>query len=162
MDDMKTWAFTICAAGIVGGIVTILSPKKYEKTIKLIYGALFLLCIFAPMKKIAFKFGADLSFFDANKSIESRVEDKTKEIFLKQASENIKNVIINELLSIDIKTERVIVTLDIDSENNIKSLGIKLNLPNIYKSREDEIQTLIYEKTKVNAQISFTGEEKCM
>ncbi|MEF9983781.1 MAG: hypothetical protein RR806_06070 [Oscillospiraceae bacterium] len=160
MNDIKNWAFTLCTACIVGGIVMILSPNKYERILKLLVGTVFLLCIFYPIKNIVLRFNTDNIILEDNKSLEDSCKEKTKEIFLKSASDNIKNVIIEELASIDIKADRIIVLLDLDDKFNVNVMNVEIDFPSRYEASEEKIKSRLIEKTKLSYNFNFIGEDK--
>lgn len=53
MESVKTWAFSVCCAAIVGGMMNILLPKSnLQKIYKTVFCVFFLCVILSPVLKI--------------------------------------------------------------------------------------------------------------
>lgn len=95
MDELKSWATTVCLAALAAGIAGIIAPSgKFEKVYKFAVSLFFLCCMLTPlfsMKNINLG-GFDLSQAQqssSTSSMQSTVNSEAQQM----AEQNIKNLI---------------------------------------------------------------------
>lgn len=95
MDELKSWATTVCLAALAAGIAGIIAPSgKFEKVYKFAVSLFFLCCMLTPlfsMKSINLG-GFDLSQVQqssAASSMQSAVNSEAQQV----AEQNIKDII---------------------------------------------------------------------
>lgn len=158
MFDMKAWGLAICGIVIICGIMEMFFIWKRNNIFKLLTGVVILLVILSPLKNLS-------NMRNSNKeiSIPYEYEEKTKitakNIFLEISAENIKNVIINELLNIDINADKINISIDCDNEYKIIKKDVILIIKNKYKYKENEIKNIIENKLKLPVIIKYSEEK---
>ena len=74
MEQIKTWAFSVCLAVVCGAILNMLAPEgNLQKTFKCIISIFFLCVIIAPVSKI------DIPNFKNTEKIFSEINTETEE-----------------------------------------------------------------------------------
>lgn len=137
MESVKTWAFSVCCAAIVGGIMNILLPKSnLQKIYKTVFCVFFLCVILSPVLKIKtlnrnfFEFdseyGNDLyenKFTDnSEKYIESEII-KSSKIFLQDNGIDYKDISAKVNISDDGSININKFTLTFEKQVNSEFIG---------------------------------------
>ena len=94
MEEIKTWAFSICCASVAGGILNLLLPEgNVQKTYKTVFCIFFLCIIISPLSEINFS----KTDFLKNKNNSFSEEKISENEFIKNSSAYIEEEIINSV-----------------------------------------------------------------
>ncbi len=159
MDIIREWAFSICAAAIAVGILTVIMPESsMNKLIKTVVGVFFVIVIFSPVKVL-------LSGTDSIEvlSVESEVLyedaiDLTNRILNEQAAMQMENLLLNELSVLEIENAHFQIFINTTEELSIHITKIVLTLNEVYKSRESEIRFRLIDELELPVEIIYSRE----
>ena len=157
MDTVRNWAFSICCASLVGGILNFLLPKNdLQKTFKTVF-CVFLLCIIlTPISEINLN---KISF--SGFETENFENEFTENDFTLFSAEYIENELI--LSAKRILEEEQLIAEDIIAKVNISEEGnININeFVLIFKKTEksDSVAERIHSETGIEPEIRILKEE---
>ncbi len=153
MEDVKSWAFSICAAAICGGILNMILPEgSTQKIYKAVFCVFFLSVIIAPITEIKIP-----DFWEIEKSFEEAESFEENE-FAQSTASIIEDKIISDTK--ELLTQKGIIPKDILVKVNILKDGsidinkFVLTLSEQYSGLSEEI----YQKTGVMPKILISGE----
>lgn len=139
MDEIKSWAFSVCSASICGAIMNIILPEgSTQKIFKSVFCVFFLCCVISPLFTMDFfneknilnsfdyeyreKDGIESEIYEsAAKTMESEIRSKTEEILRRENIEfsNI-SVRVNILESGGIEIIEFRITANSDISESVK------------------------------------------
>ena len=156
MEFFKEWAFSICCALIIGGILNMILPSgNMQKIFKTVLCVFFICVIAAPITEIDFsKFRFDYSNSDI---LEIHADENE---FNKISAEYFENEIIkatNEILKNEnLQAEDIYLKINISENGSIDINKFVLNFG--YLENPSEIAEKIHKKTGIKPEIILLGE----
>lgn len=155
MVFIKSWAFSVCCAAIIGGILSSFLPKgNTGKTFKTVLCIFFLCVVISPLSKIDipdfnFEYASENYNFSENEFSKNAVEYVENEILY-----TVQEILISKNMSAE----------DISIQINILENGsIDINKFALTFSAVQDVRSLkneIYQKTGIEPEIIISGEEK--
>lgn len=156
METIRNWAFSVCAAAIVGSVMTILLPEgSIQKTFKTVLCIFFLCTVFSPLSKV--KFPDIKEFFNDNESNETVfVSDDTSYI---KFIENKLSLSVKEALDeAGIKTKDILTKVNISEDGSIYISKFALCIED--NSKSEKAFKIAYEKIGIEPEIILYGEHE--
>lgn len=156
MENIKSWAFSVCCAAMVCGILNMVLPEGSGKKIfKSVLFVFFLCVVISPFSELEYSDVFSLKGNDYNAANDSEEND-----FNEISEEYIENEIIKsteELLTEEgIESEKISVKVNISED---QSIDINSFLVVVFKSADkDELAQKIYNKTGIKPEIIVSGE----
>ncbi|WP_040196966.1 stage III sporulation protein AF [Candidatus Soleaferrea massiliensis] len=151
MDVVKQWAFSACAAVIVGAIIHMMAPNgKFEKIMKLTVSTFFLCCLFSPfiLRSPALSFDVNSFFGEQAGSYASELEGQTNEQLYRQFRITLKEYIEKSLAEIDVVPNITDIEVDEEETDTTKIVkSVEMTLDESYQGREKEIVGTIKDVT---------------
>ena len=154
MDEIKSWAFSVCAAAVVGGIVIMLSPRGGTgKTVRTAV-SLFLLCVMLrPF----------MSGYVHRLSLDSVTESRTVagDNAAEYTVESMKNVLrekIDKILSDNgVKNGRSDIEISIDGDNNMRIERVAIYVPSQYGDKLKRVKEEVFSQLGIRAETGVLG-----
>ena len=157
MEGVKNWAFSVCCAGITGGILELLLPAgSIQKIYKTVF-AVFFLCVFiSPLSEIEFDNIFDSFKFDKTDYVlseENEFDDVSEKYIKNQIADTVKAVLAEEKIIL----KDMALDINISQEGGIYISKFVLifdgtNIP-------DDIADKIFEKTGLLPEIVLSEEK---
>lgn len=157
MESVKTWAFSVCCASIVGGMMDILLPEgSLQKTYKTVFCVFILCVILAPLSEIG-SFDIDI-FKNELEDIEN--EEYSENVFNENSEKYIKDEIVSSVKEIlkeeGVNAEDTFVKVNILNDGSINIIKFTLTFSKMEDA--DLLAEKIYEKTGIKPEIQISGE----
>lgn len=150
MENIASWVMQMCICSVAVVIAENLLPQgNVRKSVYFILGLVVLLCFASPLKNIA---SESFSLQQENMSIQENTawfNRMTDDTFKK----NIKKLIEDCLLKIDVTFEEIEITTDIDEDNCISISSIRITVPDTYKDSIDLISNEVYKNLGLDADV---------
>ena len=133
MDGIRLWAFSICSAAVVGTIVYMIFPKgKLEKIFRFTVTLFFLCSLFSPLIVRTTGFSLNFDFLEPeehqvpeNQELDYTLEEQIEHAF----RQNLTQLIEKSLQEIEIKADKILLDIHIESDNSIIIDQITIYLP---------------------------------
>lgn len=143
MAEIKTWAFSACAALIAGGIAQMLIPKSnMEKIFKLTVSIFFLCCLLSPFIIMR----PDL-MLDFSQESAYEMEQKTEELdkILQEQSmvaykASIEKIIIDKCAQMGIKHKSITINIYNEGQSDTPVIDVELILDISHQQEHKEIK----------------------
>lgn len=157
MEEIKTWAFSICCASVAGGILNLLLPEgNVQKTYKTVFCIFFLCIIISPLSEINFS----KTDFLKNKNNSFSEEKISENEFIKNSSAYIEEEIINSVNEIfmeeNLYAEEICVNVNISEEGSIDINKFALTFKNLENA--DSFKEKVFQKTGIKPEIIISGD----
>ncbi len=159
MDIIREWAFSICAAAIAVGILTVIMPESsMNKLIKTVVGVFFVIVIFSPVKVLLNGIDSiDIFSVESEVLYEDAIE-LTNKILNEQAAIQMESLLINELTGLGIENAHFQIFINTTKEFSIHITKIVLTLNEMYKSRESEVYFRLKDELELPVEIIYSRE----
>ena len=142
MENIREWAYALCTAGLAGGIFLSLTPSCGRKAMKFIMGLIFLILTFSFFKKADLSNIYDKNDIDAYTSV-NEIVNIQKNILNEEIERNIKEVINEELKSININAEEINIDLGWSNNSEIEIKEVRIILSQKYKGQENKAEEVL-------------------
>lgn len=164
MNEIRQWAFGICAAAVACGLVQLILPKSSMQRIFQVTASVFFLgCLFSPLALSSL----DLPQIELEQEqITRQIEEKTAR--LQQAADEQNGQIATESLrtaanevldALGVEGERKIyINVHDDEQDGISISECEVELERQYMLRHDEIRTALLNRLGMNVLIGYNTE----
>lgn len=160
MEEIRGWAFGICAAAIACGMIQLILPKSgTQRIFQLTASVFFLCCLLSPLALSLPSMGdftAGQEEMQAeverrSKLLEGAVEERGKTL----AVESIRGAAADTLEEMGIPYRKIYVNVHDDANNSISISECEVELDRRYMERHDEIRAALMKKLGVNVLIGY-------
>ena len=157
MESIKSWAFSVCCAAVIGTLLNMILPEgNLQRMFKCVFCVFFLCTVLTPLSKIEIS-----DFFDKKNEITDFNFEETDGI--NQSTEKfLENKIlssVSETLSFEgISYEDIFIKINISDDGSIDINKFKLTIKN--PEEEQKAFKLICDRVGVEPEIIFSGENK--
>jgi len=160
MSDVKVWAFSICVAAVVGGIVTMVVPKgKMEKAVKVVVGIFFLSCVVMPLATRMPDIG-EIYAGEAQGEID-RIYDQMQQVVTDQKKSQVEIYLKDSVTAIlaerRIELENFSVSYTIGEDSSISISQVEVFLDSSYQQQSEAIGELIEEQIGLPVSVHCGG-----
>ena len=157
METVRNWAFSICCASVIGGILNLILPKNdLQKTFKTVFCVFFLCIILSPLSEIDFN-KIPFSNFNSEK-FENEFAENDFNLFSAEYIENELILSAEKILEEEqLIAEDIIAKVNISEEGNINIDEFVLILKDFEKAHL--VSEKIYLETGIEPKISILEED---
>lgn len=155
MDEIKSWAFSVCAAAVVGGIVVMLSPRGGTgKTVKTAV-SLFLLCVM--LRPFMSGYMNRLSLDSAAESRIGTGDCSAAEYTVGSMKDALREKTDKILSDNGVKNSRTDIEISIDGDNNMSIDRVAIYAPEQYAEELERAKEEIYSQLGIRAETGVLG-----
>ena len=162
METVRTWAFSLCAAAVVGAIAELIAPQgDTKKILKVCVSAFFLCCLFSPviglLNAAPASIGEELPdtvMYDGTGYGEELFERQVLSAF----AENIGRIAREALEESGIAAEEISVRVNIDGDSCISISEIEVTLGEELRTQELRAISAVEKRIGIRPKIGFSGE----
>jgi hypothetical protein len=140
MNDVKTWATVICLVTLISALMQYLVPDgSMGKMMKLVLGVFVICGIVMPLSKIVPQISVNLQNATSSVQGTQTFKNTVDQQIYSAANMGIKNIVITELNTMNIKCENVEVMMDTKTTSSISISKVVVTVANSYAGRCMEI-----------------------
>lgn len=157
MENIKSWAFSVCCAAVIGTLLNMILPEgSLQRMFKCIFCVFFLCTVLNPLSEIEIPEILDTGFFTQNFDF-----SKNNEINY-QSEKYLEDKIISSAKGIldseEIFYEDIFIKINISDDGSIDINKFELTIKN--PEEEQKALDLIFDTTGVKPEIIILGESK--
>lgn len=161
MEQIREWAFGICAAAIACALAQLILPKSsMQRVFNITCSVFFLGCLLSPI--VFAPITLDISAQDEihrqveerSQNLSSAMEERTKE----EATESIRLTAQRILEEIGVTAQKIYINVHDGGEDGISISECEIELDQTYFPRHDEIRTTLMQRLGVNVLIGYEKE----
>lgn len=157
MESISAWAAVICVCAAVCTIVSLISPSgNLGKIMGFVLGLFMLCALIIPLNKSFQNIALDLSqidfssFSDKNSALfNDKISKQTEEL----GKESVKRLTENILKKEKISARKIEVITDIDEDNSISIVLVKVYIDRSLKDEKIKIKKLLSEQLSLNIDV---------
>lgn len=158
MDEIKSWAFSVCTASICGAAMNIILPEgSTQKVFKSVFCVFFLCCVISPLLNMDFINGGDiLNSFEAEYEEESGLENRLYESSAAAMEEDIKTKTASILDEAGVNFSNISIKINI-----LEGGGIEINEFSVTAASEipDGLKEKIGSETGLIPEVKIAGDD---
>lgn len=126
MTAVSSWAIVICIAAVICGVLELLSPSsKMNGILRFVFGGFMLCAIIVPLSEL----DLDLSTIPPIEDISSSTIESTNEQSVEYVKNSIVELVKSKLAEIPAEAEEISIDMDIDEDNCINMITVRLKIP---------------------------------
>ena len=125
MTAISSWAIVICIAAVICGVLELLSPSsKMNGILRFVFGGFMLCAIIIPLSEI----DLDLSTIPPIEDMSSSTAEAANEQSVEYLEKSIAELVEKKLAEIPAEAEEISVDMDIDGDNCINMITVRLKI----------------------------------
>lgn len=125
MTAISSWAIVICIAAVICGVLELLSPSsRMNGILRFVFGGFMLCAIIIPLSELDF----DLSTIPPIEDIGSSTAEAANEQSVEYLEKSIAELVEKKLAEIPAEAEEISVDMDIDADNCINMITVRLKI----------------------------------
>ncbi len=153
MSSVASWAVVICIAAVICGVLELLSPStKMNGILRFVFGGFMLCAIIIPLSDIDLDFSAIPEVGEMVSSAESSIASDEKSIDYVKSS--IANLVEGTLKKIPVTAEEISIDMDIDEDNCINMITVRLKISAEDMHLTDKVKQTIQEELGLECRIN--------
>lgn len=161
MEQVRNWAFSVCAAAIACGIAQMILPKSsMQKIFNVTSSVFFLCCLLSPV--IFTPAALDIP---SQEQIQQEITERAERLkntadgqTNSMASETVRLMAQQTLEEMGITARKIYVNVHDDGENGISISECEVELDESLFKRHDEIRAALMDRLGVNVLIGYEKE----
>lgn len=160
MSEIKTWAFSVCVAAVIGGVVSMIIPNgKMEKVMQVVISIFFISCLVIPLISILPNIEIDYQDFEEEevKEIYLQMETLVNEQMLNKANNNIESNISNRLKENNINYKKIDIIYNTFDSSSISITKIDIYINKENTGQAEEICSKISQELEVPVNVIQEG-----
>lgn len=137
MTAISSWAVVICIAAVICGVLELLAPSsKMNGILRFVFGGFMLCAIIVPLSEI----DLDLSTVPQVEDVTSSMTDSANEQSVDYLKKSITELVEKNLSEIPVEAEEISIDMDIDEDNciNMITVRLKISAKDLYLSQKIE------------------------
>ena len=121
MTAISSWAVVICIAAVICGVLELLAPSsRMNGILRVVFGG----AVIVPLSEIDLDFSAVPPIEDISSSNIEIANEQSVEYVKKNMAELVKN----KLSEISVEAEEILIDMDIDEDNCINMIKVRLKI----------------------------------
>lgn len=125
MTAISSWAIVICIAAVICGVLELLSPSsRMNGILRFVFGGFMLCAIIIPLSEI----DLDLSTIPPIEDMGSSTAEAANEQSVEYLKKSIADLVEKKLAEIPAEAEEISVDMDIDGDNCINMITVRLKI----------------------------------
>ncbi len=153
MSSVASWAVVICIAAVICGVLELLSPSaKMNGILRFVFGGFMLCAIIIPLSDIDLDLSAVPGAGDMVSSAEASVAADEKSIDYVKSS--VAALVEGTLKKIPVTAEEIFIDMDIDKDNCINMITVRLKISDEDIHLTDKIKQTIQEELGLECRIN--------
>lgn len=153
MTSISSWAVVICIAAVICGVLELLSPSpRMNGILRFVFGGFMLCAIIIPISNIDFDFSAVPDVGEMVSSAESSIAADDKSI--DYVKKSILNLVEGTLKKIPVTPEEISIDMDIDEDNCINMITVRLKISTEDLHLTDKIKRTIQDELGLECTIN--------
>lgn len=125
MTAISSWAVVICIAAVICGVLELLAPSsRMNGILRFVFGGFMLCVVIVPLSEIDLDFSAVPPIEDISSSNIEVANEQSVEYVKKSMAELVKN----KLSEISVEAEEILIDMDIDEDNCINMIKVRLKI----------------------------------
>lgn len=151
MTELSSWAAVICIAAVICEVLELLAPSsRMDGVLRFVFGGFMLCAIVLPLTELDIDLGTIPETDSMSLSAASEIDEMSEE-YLKSG---ISDLVKTELKELNAEAEEISVEMDIDEDNCINMIRIKLKMSKDYSELYEKIKTKISEDLGLECEIN--------
>lgn len=137
MTAISSWAVVICIAAVICGVLELLAPSsRMNGILRFVFGGFMLCAIIIPLSEI----DLDLSTIPPVEDITSSMTDSANEQSVDYLKKSIAELVEKNLAEIPVEAKEISIDMDIDEDNciNMITVRLKISAKDLHLSQEIE------------------------
>lgn len=161
MEAIRQWAFTVCVAAVIIGVLYAFVPRSggMQKLFNLAATAFFLCCLLSP---VLLNFALpEIDLAPAETLAQQNAEQVSNTLNMQAIGlfgTQVQEIVTETVRSLDIKPNSVEVFVNINEDDSIFISEIKIGLAQRYQPREDEVIAAVKTQTGIDPQVYYTAD----
>lgn len=125
MTAISSWAIVICIAAVICGVLELLAPSsKMNGILRFVFGGFMLCAVIVPLSDI----DLDFSTIPPIDDISSSNVEVTNEQSVEYVKNSIAELVKSKLAEIPVEAEEISIDMDIDEDNCINMITVRLKI----------------------------------
>lgn len=125
MTAISSWAVVICIAAVICGVLELLTPSsKMNGILRFVFGGFMLCAVIVPLSEI----DLDFSTIPPIDEISSSVMEDTSKQSVEYVKNSVAELVKSKLEEIPAEAEEISIDMDIDEDNCINMITVRLKI----------------------------------
>lgn len=125
MTAISSWAVVICIAAVICGVLELLTPSsKMNGILRFIFGGFMLCAVIVPLSEI----DLDFSTIPPIDEISSSAMEDTSKQSVEYVKNSVAELVKSKLEEIPAEAEEISIDMDIDEDNCINMITVRLKI----------------------------------